>query len=121
MDIREILAALSPDDKALWSEHRTAMRRSFLTAHNMTVGIGNWNANDDAFADLIDIQLALLFDRAGRLNADDPFKQIIGTDKAEAIAKDITAQSMNLNKVDAAVSQINKNTEWPTITNGNGK
>lgn len=121
MDIREILLALSPDDRALWSEHRTAMRRSFLTAHNMTVGIGNWSDKDDAFADLIDIQLALLFDRAGRLNTADPFKQVIGTEKAEAIAKDITAQSMNLNKVDAAVSQLNKNTEWPTITNGNGK
>lgn len=102
MDIREILAALSPDDRALWSEHRTAMRRSFLTAHNMTVGIGNWSANDDAFADLIDIQLALLFDRAGRLEAS---KDIIGAQKAETIVANIQDQASNLRqyvKIDAA-------------------
>ncbi len=90
MDIREILAALSPDDRALWSEHRTAMRRSFLTAHNHTVGIANWTDKDDAFADLIDIQLALLFDRAGRFEAT---KDIIGSDKAESIAANIIEQS----------------------------
>ncbi len=88
-DIREILNALDPDDRALWSEHRTTMRRAFLTAHNATVGIGKWNANDDAFADLIDIQLALLFDRAGRM--DTGGKDIIGNgDKIEA---DVLAQS----------------------------
>lgn len=99
MDIREILLALSPDDRALWSEYRTAMRRSFLTAHNMTVGIGNWSDKDDAFTDLIDIQLALLFDRAGRFEAT---KDIIGLEKGEAIAADIGSQKINLNKVDAA-------------------
>lgn len=93
MDIREILLALSPEDRALWSEHRTAMRRSFLTAHNMTVGIGNWTDKDDAFADLIDIQLALLFDRAGRFEAT---KDIIGIEKFEEISKDIHEQSDNL-------------------------
>jgi hypothetical protein len=68
-DIREILNALDVDDRALWSEHRTIMRRSFLNAHNETVGMGKWSHEDDAFLDLIDIRLALLFDRAGRLNA----------------------------------------------------
>jgi hypothetical protein len=68
-DIREILNALDVDDRALWSEHRTIMRRSFLNAHNETVGMGKWSHEDDAFMDLIDIRLALLFDRAGRLNA----------------------------------------------------
>jgi hypothetical protein len=108
MDIREILAALSTDDKALWSEQRTAMRRAFLTAHNMTVGIGEWTDKDDAFVDLIDIQLALLFDRAGRLMAT---KQIIGMDKADTIVEDINAQISNLHKVDNAVSKIAAN-EW---------
>lgn len=68
-DIREILSALDIDDRALWSEQRTTMRRSYLNAHNQTVGIGSWSHEDDAFMDLIDIRLALLFDRAGRLNA----------------------------------------------------
>ncbi len=109
MDIREILAALTHDDRALWSEHRTAMRRSFLTAHNMTVGIGNWNANDDAFADLIDIQLALLFDRAGRFDAT---KALIDEGKADKLFADIHEQSdavkaRNLAKIDGA------NAVWP--------
>lgn len=83
MDIREILMALSPDDRALWSEHRTTMRRSFLTAHNNTVGMGNWSDKDDAFIDLIDIQLALLFDRAGRFETT---KDIIGNNAGNIIA-----------------------------------
>ena len=80
-DIREILNALSIDDRALWSEQRTIMRRSYLNAHNETVGMANWSHEDDAFLDLIDIRLALLFDRAGRLNS---VKEIIGNgDKIE--------------------------------------
>ena len=80
-DIREILNALSIDDRALWSEQRTIMRRSYLNAYNETVGMANWSHEDDAFLDLIDIRLALLFDRAGRLNA---VKEIIGNgDKIE--------------------------------------
>lgn len=101
MDIREILAALSPDDRALWSEHRTAMRRSFLTAHNHTVGIANWTDKDDAFADLIDIQLALLFDRAGRFEAT---KDIIGSN-GERIANSIIEQS-------EASKKINNTGQW---------
>lgn len=68
-DIREVLKALSVDDRALWSEHRTTMRRSYLQAHNATVGIATWVDEDDMFLDLIDIKLALLFDRSGRLSA----------------------------------------------------
>lgn len=80
-DIREILAALDTDDRALWSEQRTIMRRSYLNAHNETVGIGSWSHEDDAFMDLIDIRLALLFDRGGRLQS---HKEIIGNgDKIE--------------------------------------
>lgn len=80
-DIREILNALSIDDRALWSEQRTIMRRSYLNAHNETVGMANWSHEDDAFLDLIDIRLALLFDRAGLLQSN---KEIIGNgDKIE--------------------------------------
>lgn len=89
-DIREILNALSVDDRAVWSEHRTTMRRAFFTAHNATVGIANWTDKDDAFADLIDIQLALLFDRAGRFETT---KDIVGNGNkiAEAVIADSEA------------------------------
>lgn len=87
-DIREILAALSIDHRALWSEQRTIMRRSYLNAHNETVGIGNWTHEDDAFMDLIDIRLALLFDRAGLLETT---KSIIDTDRQEAVESDLKA------------------------------
>ena len=68
-DIREIMNALSPDDRAMYAEARSNMRRAFLDAHNSTVGIANWEQQDDSLLDLIDIRLALLFDRSGRLNA----------------------------------------------------
>lgn len=85
-DIREILNALDINNRALWSEQRTIMRRSYLNAHNQTVGMGNWSIEDDAFLDLIDIRLALLFDRAGLLHST---KEIIGNgDKIEEDLKD---------------------------------
>jgi len=67
LDVREILKSLDTNDKALWLEHRTAMRRSFMSAHTTVLGIAKWDENDDAFLDLIDIRLALLFDRSGRM------------------------------------------------------
>lgn len=85
-DIREILNALSIDHRALWSEQRTIMRRSYLNAHNETVGMANWTHEDDAFLDLIDIRLALLFDRAGLLNTT---KSIIDTERQEAVESDL--------------------------------
>lgn len=75
MDIREILNSLSPEDRLLWSQCRTDMRRNYLNAHNSTMGIHNWDHTDDAFLDMIDIKLAILFDRSGRINSP---KDIIG-------------------------------------------
>lgn len=68
-DIREIMKALDPIDKKLWLQHRTEMRRSYISAHANVIGIPAWDENDDAFLDLIDIKLALLFDRNGYLNS----------------------------------------------------
>ena len=100
-DIREIINALSIDDRALWSEHRTIMRRSYLNAHNNTVGVAKWSPEDDAFLDLIDIRLALLFDRAGRLHA---VKEIIGNgDKIESDLK--TSEDRMKGKVDPKYEQ----------------
>jgi hypothetical protein len=85
-DIREILQALSPEDKTLWQQCRNNMRSVYLNAHNSTVGMAGWSVEDDAFLDLVDIKLAILFDRSGRLSA---IKDIIGKQEAEAITKDL--------------------------------
>lgn len=89
MDIREILKALDEKDRRLWSECRTAMRKVYLTAHNKVLGLSDYEAQDDAFMDLIDIKLALLFDRGGRVNATKP---LIGED-AEKIEEDLINKS----------------------------
>lgn len=81
-DIREVLAALDDEDKRLWSLHRTEMRRSYMAAHNSVIGVVAWDAHDDAFIDLIDIKLALLFDKSGRFNT---VKEIAGKSDAEVI------------------------------------
>lgn len=95
MDIREILQALDENDRKLWSECRTAMRKTYLTAHNKTYGIGNWQAEDDAFMDLIDIKLATLFDRAGRLVSE---KSVIGDD-ASKIEADLDNQDKSVTEI----------------------
>lgn len=96
MDIREILQSMSIDDRAIWSESRTNMRRAFLYAHNETAGIANWEAIDDAFMDLIDIRLAMLFDRAGRLNMAD--EKILNKPHAIAIEASIESAGSKLLK-----------------------
>lgn len=108
-DIREILAALSIDHRALWSEQRTIMRRSYLNAHNETVGIGNWTYEDDAFMDLIDIRLALLFDRAGLL---DSVKEIIGAEQGEKIEGELIAKAANLKIEPSEASKQLANGGW---------
>lgn len=50
--------------------------------------MAGWSVEDDAFLDLVDIKLAILFDRSGRLSA---IKDIIGKQEAEAIGKSIEA------------------------------
>lgn len=97
-DIREILAALSDEDRAMYTQHRNEMRRSYLIAHNQTVGMDKWDSTDDQFLDYIDIMLAVLFDRAGRLMA---VKDIVGSDKSD-IEKDIDAVEQNLKKISVA-------------------
>jgi len=68
-DIREIINSLDDQDKTMFNQHRTEMRRSYLTAHNSIIGVHAWDAYDDAFMDIIDLKLAILFDRAGRFEA----------------------------------------------------
>lgn len=103
-DIREVLNALDEQDKTLWRQHRTEMRRSYMAAHNTVNGVINWSDKDDAFIDLIDIQLALLFDRAGRFAAT---KDIIGKDD-DRIIKQIENDAKGLKLVDQAAGWGNK-------------
>jgi hypothetical protein len=70
-DIRDVLKGLSVDDRALYSEVRTVMRRAYLSAHAKLLPIDQYEAVDDAFLDLIDIKIATLFDRAGVFNHSD--------------------------------------------------
>ena len=95
MDIREILKALDEKDQRLWSECRTAMRKVYLTAHNKVLGLADYEAQDDAFMDLIDIKLALLFDRAGRVNTT---KTLTGDD-ADKIEEDLLNKDYRLGKI----------------------
>ena len=95
MDIREVLKALDEKDRCLWSECRTAMRKVYLTAHNKVLGLADYEAQDDAFMDLIDIKLALLFDRGGRVNTS---KTITGDD-ADKIEKDLLDKDFELGKI----------------------
>lgn len=67
-DIRDILKGLSVDDRAVYQETRTAMRRAYLAAHAAILPINEYSHEDDAFLDLIDIKIATLFDRAGVFN-----------------------------------------------------
>lgn len=97
-DIREILAALSPEDRATYVQHRNEMRKRYMIAHNQTIGTERWDNFDDQFLDYIDITLALLYDRAGRLMAT---KDIIGDDKTK-IEQDIDSIETNLKKINVA-------------------
>lgn len=67
-DIRDVLKGLSPDDRALYQETRTNMRRAYLAAHAKILPIEQYDENDDHFLDVIDLRIAILFDRAGVFN-----------------------------------------------------
>lgn len=86
------------------------MRRSYLAAHVNTVGVVKWDMHDDAFLDLMDIKLALLFDRAGRFET---VKEIIGND-AERIEADIAKATIDI-KADGPITVV------PDAANSNAK
>lgn len=109
MDIREILAALDEEDRKLWSQCRTEMRRTYLNAHNQVLGVTKWEAIDDCFMDLIDIRLAVLFDRAGRISTN---KEII--DNSEKIEEKIIEEGSKIfkNGNEELESNYKKMDEW---------
>ncbi len=67
MDIRQLYKSLSPEDRAVYQSIRTDMRKVYLNAHTNIIGMEHWDNGDDAWLDLIDIKLATLFDRAGKI------------------------------------------------------
>lgn len=101
-DIREILASLDNDDKARFLEARNTMRRAFMGAHAASsLSIDKWTQEDDAFLDLIDIKLALLFDRSGHM--DTKGTDIIHKEDGVKIEAGIISQA----------SKMLANTPWP--------
>src|SRR5229473_3339209 len=80
MDIRQLYKSLSIEDRGVYQSIRTDMRKVYLNAHTNIIGMDKWNSNDDYFLDLVDLKVAELFDRVGRIEG-------IIIDKSEA--KDI--------------------------------
>jgi hypothetical protein len=89
MDIRELYKSLSPEDKIVYQQLRTCMRKLYLNAHNSIVGIDNWSLDDDALLDLFDIKIAVLFDRGGRIEG---VKPIVEKNDTKTIENDIEKQ-----------------------------
>lgn len=103
MDIREILKSLSDEDRQLWSQFRTEMRRCFITAHTTIIGGQKWDYTDDSFIDMVDIKLALLFDRAGKINAP---SDIIGADDTKPTEKDLEEAKIEVKPQSDAVKVL---------------
>ncbi len=101
-DIRDVLNALEEKDRHLYAYLRTAMRSVYLTAVSDVVHIQNYSQEDDAFMDLIDIKIAILFERAGKFNA---AKGHIDEAAAVAIEQQIHEAATKLSVVPTTQSQ----------------
>jgi hypothetical protein len=66
-NIIEILSNLNADDKNRYDNARAIMRKAFLTAHNLILGIENWSTGDDEVFDWIDRSLIEMMKASGRL------------------------------------------------------
>jgi len=67
LNITEILSNLNADDKNRYDSARAAMRKAFLTAHNLILGIENWSTGDDEVFDWIDRSLIEMMKASGRV------------------------------------------------------
>ena len=110
MDIREVLAAIDEKDRQLWANCRTNMRKVYISAHNKIIGTADWATIDDAFLDMIDIQLAELFDRSGRISATKP---LINSDDVDRIKDDLNKRDDEIKNKLTLVSNDDKATEVP--------
>ena|SRR5258708_39959163 len=66
-NITEILSNLNTDDKNRFDNARAVMRKAFLTAHNLILGIENWSTGDDEVFDWIDRSLIEMMKASGRV------------------------------------------------------
>lgn len=93
-DIRDVLKGLSPDDRALYSEVRTVMRRAYLYAHSKVLPISQYEESDDQFLDWLDIKIAQLFDRSGTFNHSEGHLNTETTKIAEIAMENSTGTKM---------------------------
>lgn len=111
-DIRDVLKGLSPDDRALYTEVRTVMRRAYLAAHARVLPIEQYETTDDAFLDLCDIKLAMLFDRAGVFNhADGNLETKVAAEIEQTVHSDAETAATRLMK--QPLQQNGANQGWP--------
>ena len=89
MDITALYKSLSPDDRAIYQRIRTELRKVYLTAHTEVVGMIHWTTEDDYFLDLLDIKVAVLFDRAGAIEATKP---IVDKEEEKAAESTVTTR-----------------------------
>ena len=69
MDITALYKSLSPEDRVIYQQVRTELRKVYLNAHTNILGMEHWSTDDDYFMDLLDIKIAVLFDRAGLIDS----------------------------------------------------
>lgn len=93
MDIRQLYNSLSPEDKALYQKIRTDIRKVYLNAHTNILGMDHWKAEDDALLDLLDIKVAILFDRGGSINS---IKEVINKEEINKIEQKIEEQGVSV-------------------------
>lgn len=108
-DVRDVVNRLSMEDRAIWNEHRTCMRKCYLEAVNATITIHKFEPQDDSFLDLIDIRLALLFDRAGMLPTG--LETVTGKEDAAKIEGEIV-EAEDKAKVSAATAMMKNDDAW---------
>lgn len=108
-DIRDVLKGLSEIDKAIYTKVRTQMRRAYLYAHSKTLPIEQYAEEDDAFLDMCDIKIAMLFDRAGVFNH---VEGNLNTEAAKEVEKTLHNASDSL-----ATRMMKSNGGWTTKTN----
>lgn len=112
-DIRDVLKGLSPDDRALYTEVRTQMRRAYLYAHSKILTIDKYEATDDAFLDLIDIKVAMLFDRAGTFDHSQGNLEVqFAKDVEKAVIKDGETAATRLMRGPISNERAATNSGW---------
>jgi hypothetical protein len=103
MDIRQLYNSLSPEDRAIYQSIRTDMRKIYLNAHTNIVGMDHWDNGDDAWLDLIDIKLATLFDRAGKIESVQP---IVNKEEEKTIEEKVEVRGNEITvKMDTEMSE----------------